>query len=65
LSTSAFPIPTSNENANRLETQIVEVFLLGSDGRFRRTQTAEALAIETPSTQPNEIATVFKVAPRR
>jgi alpha-L-fucosidase len=51
--------------ARLLDAPIGAVVLLGSDEKLTWSQSADALSIEAPRSVPNDIATVFKIAPRK
>lgn len=61
---NAVSIKSLGRSAKLMEKPISQVTLLGSSEKVEWSQTQEALVIQKPQSQPNNIAIVFKITPR-
>ncbi len=62
--TNAVSIKSLGKNSKLVEKPVSQVELLGSSETLQWSQTPEALVIQKPQNQPNNIAIVFKNTPR-
>ncbi len=61
--TNAVTIKSLGTNAKLIEKRISKITMLGSGENLQWSQSADALVIETPQSQPSDIAVVFKITP--
>ena len=63
--TAAVKVRSLGRDAKLLSQPIASVTLLGSAENLKWSQTGEALLIDAPRSQPNDIALVFKITQKR
>jgi len=63
--TAAVKVRSLGRDAKLLSQPIASVTLLGSAENLKWSQTGEALVIDAPRSQPNDIALVFKITQKR